>query len=72
MAGEYRSRHPERTVLYRVLFHHFERFVAEYEHFEKVYGYFSCVFSGCNKQNTWTSSLKSGPDIMRVISSLNP
>jgi hypothetical protein len=23
--------HPERTVLYRVLFYHFERFVAEYE-----------------------------------------
>ena len=31
MAGIYRPRHPERTVLYRVLFHHFERFVAEYE-----------------------------------------
>jgi len=38
--GIYRSRHPERTVLYRVLFHHFERFVAEYERFEKAYGYF--------------------------------
>jgi len=31
MAGVYRPRHPERTVLYRVLFHHFERFLAEYE-----------------------------------------
>jgi hypothetical protein len=31
MAGFYRPRHPEKTVLYRVLFHHFERFVAEYE-----------------------------------------
>jgi len=31
MAGVYRPRHPERTVLYRVFFHHFERFVAEYE-----------------------------------------
>jgi hypothetical protein len=31
MAGVYRPRHPEPTVLYRVLFHHFERFVAEYE-----------------------------------------
>jgi hypothetical protein len=40
MAGFYRPRHPERTVLYRVLFHHFERFVAEYEaRFEKEYGY---------------------------------
>jgi len=41
MAGVYRPRHPERTVLYRVLFHHFERFVAEYEErFEKAYGYY--------------------------------
>ncbi|MGA2585906.1 MAG: hypothetical protein ABSF88_02600 [Candidatus Aminicenantales bacterium] len=40
MAGVYRPRHPERTVLYRVLFHHFERFVAEYERFAKAYGYF--------------------------------
>jgi len=31
MAGVYRPRHPERTVLYRVLFHYFERFLAEYE-----------------------------------------
>jgi hypothetical protein len=31
MAGIYRPRHPEQTVLYRVLFHHFERFVADYE-----------------------------------------
>jgi hypothetical protein len=40
MAGVYRPRRPERTVLYRVLFHHFERFVAdqEYERFEKAYG----------------------------------
>jgi hypothetical protein len=39
--GIYRPRHPERTVLYRVLFHHFERFVAEYEsRFERDYGYF--------------------------------
>ena len=29
--GFNRPRHPERTVLYRVLFHHFERFVAEYK-----------------------------------------
>ena len=41
MAGMYRPRHPERTVHYRVLFHHFERFVAEYEgRFEREYGYF--------------------------------
>ena len=41
MAGEYRPRHPERTVLYRVLFHHFDRFLTEYEsRFEREYGYF--------------------------------
>jgi hypothetical protein len=40
MAGVYRPRHPERTVLYRVLFHHFDRFVAEYEgRSDKDYGY---------------------------------
>ena len=39
MAGVYRPRHPERTVLYRVLFHYFERFLAEYEsRFEREYG----------------------------------
>ena len=36
MAGVYRPRHLERTVLYRVLFHYFDRFLAEYEgRFEK-------------------------------------
>jgi hypothetical protein len=41
MAGVYRRRHPERTVLYRMLFHHFERFLTEYEgRFEREYGYF--------------------------------
>jgi hypothetical protein len=38
MAGVYRPRHPERTVLYRVLFHHFDRFLTEYEsRFEREY-----------------------------------
>jgi hypothetical protein len=41
MAGVYRPRHPERTVLYRVLFHYFDRFLAEYEgRFERDYGFF--------------------------------
>ncbi|MGA2587528.1 MAG: transposase [Candidatus Aminicenantales bacterium] len=41
MAGVYRPRHPERAVLYRVLFPHFEKFVAEYEErFERTSGYF--------------------------------
>jgi len=37
----YRPRHPEKTVLGQVLFHHFEQFVAEYENrFERQYGFF--------------------------------
>ena len=44
MAGIYRQRHPERTVFYRVLFHHFEQFLQEYEsRFERGYGYFRPV-----------------------------
>jgi hypothetical protein len=40
MAGVYRPRHPERTILYRVLFHSFDQFLAEYEsRFEKEYGF---------------------------------
>jgi hypothetical protein len=31
VSGIYRPRHPERTALYRVLFHNFDRFLAEYE-----------------------------------------
>ena len=43
-AGVYRPRHPERTVLYRVLFHHFDRFLAEYEsRFEKEYGFLRSI-----------------------------
>lgn len=38
-AGEYRPRHPERTVLYRVLAQHFERFVQVYdERFAPTHG----------------------------------
>jgi hypothetical protein len=41
MAGVYRPRHPERTVLYQVLFHYFDSSLAEYEsRFEKEYGCF--------------------------------
>ena len=40
MAGVYRPRHPERTVLCRVLFRHFDRFLTEYEsRFEREYGF---------------------------------
>jgi hypothetical protein len=41
VAGVYRPRHPERNVVFRMIFHHFGRFVAEYEgRFEKEYGCF--------------------------------
>ena len=40
MARIYRQRHPEKTILYRVLFHHFEEFLSEYDsRFEKAYAY---------------------------------
>jgi len=40
VAGVYRPRHPERTVLYRVLFHYFDQFLQEYEsRFEREYGF---------------------------------
>ncbi len=46
MAGVYRPRHPERTVLYRVLFHYFDRFLTEHEHrFEKDYGFLRLIIS---------------------------
>lgn len=41
MAGIYQPRHPERTALYRVLFHYFDQFLAEFEsRFEKEFGFF--------------------------------
>ena len=44
MAGVYRPRHPERTVLYQVLFHYFDQFVSEYEkRFQQEYGFFRPV-----------------------------
>jgi ribosomal protein S27E len=40
MGRFYYQRHPEGTVLYRVLFHYFEQFLHEYENqFERLYGY---------------------------------
>ena len=40
MAGVYRPRHRERTALYRVLFHYFDRFLTEHEsRFEREYGF---------------------------------
>jgi hypothetical protein len=40
MTAIYRQRHPERTVLYRVLTTHFDAFVCRYETlFQRRYGY---------------------------------
>jgi hypothetical protein len=48
MAGVYRPRHPERTVLYRVIFHHFDRFLAEYEdRFQREYGFLYVIEIDC-------------------------
>jgi hypothetical protein len=47
MAGVYRPRHPEQTVLYRALFHHFDRFLTEYEsRFERDYGFLRPIVKG--------------------------
>ena len=44
MAGVYRPRHPERMVLYRVFFHYFDRFLADYEgRFEKECGFLRLI-----------------------------
>ena len=44
MGGVYRARHPERPVLYRMLFHHFDGFLTEYEiRFEQDYVFFRPV-----------------------------
>jgi hypothetical protein len=44
-ARVYRPRHPERTLLYRALAHHFERFLRAYEaRFQRGHGYLrGCV-----------------------------
>ena len=68
MAGFYRPRHPERTVLYRVLFHHFDRFLIEYEsRFEKEYGFFRPIdkeaverYLDCGNPR-WQGRLSLGP-----------
>ena len=44
MATIYKQRHPETTVLYRVLTTHFDSFLARYETlFQRRYGYFRPV-----------------------------
>ena len=47
MSRVYQPHHPERTVLYRMLFHYFEQFLLEYENrFEKEYGYLRPIIQG--------------------------
>ncbi|MGB7294289.1 MAG: transposase [Candidatus Aminicenantales bacterium] len=47
----YRPRNPERTVLYRVLFHYLDRFLAEYEgRFEKEYGFLRPIIKGVGER----------------------
>jgi hypothetical protein len=49
----YRQRHPERTPFYSVLFHHFDRFVGQYDlRFEKHYGAWRPVIARVWK-NIW-------------------
>jgi len=49
MAGVYRPRHPERTVLYRVLSRHFEQFLAEYEDRFEPYLHFLVIEGGVDE-----------------------
>jgi len=63
MAGFYRPRHPERTVLYRVLFHHFDRFLTEYESlFEKEFG---SLFQNRGRERAYARGYRGHTDIWR-------
>jgi len=77
VAGIYRPRHPERTVLYWVLFHYFDQFLAEYEsRFEREYGflrpiikevverYFDCGNPRCGSN---TSRQQTAQSFVRVL-----
>jgi hypothetical protein len=44
MAGVYRLRHPERTVLYRVLFHYFGRFLTDYAVVDRIMHHLKLTF----------------------------
>jgi hypothetical protein len=70
VAGVYRPRHPERTVLYPVLFHYFDQFRHEYEsHYEKDYGLYADAHRGKVKK----ASLKTFPlRIVEGISGVSP
>ena len=62
-AGEklYRPRRPEKTVFYSVLYHHYERFAAEYEErFEREYGRWRNVISQTVRKYLDCGNLKRG------------
>ena len=61
MAGVYRPRHPESTVHYRMLFHYFDRFLAEYEsRFEKEYGFLRPVIKEVVERYLYCGNSRSG------------
>jgi len=66
MSGIYRQHHPERTVFYRVLFHYFDEFVAEYENrFERENGYFRPVIQEVIEKYLDCSNPKNGFALIR-------
>jgi hypothetical protein len=59
--GVYRQRHPEKTPFYSVLFHHFDRFVGEYDlRFERRYGRWRPVISRVVEKYLDCGILKNG------------
>ncbi len=60
-ATPYRPRRPERTVAYRALAHHFERFLQVYEdRFEPAFGYLRAVVKKAVYQYLDCGILESG------------
>ena len=69
MSGIYRPRHPERTVLYRVLFYHFGRFLTEYEsRFEREYGFFRQIVKEVVKRSLDCGNRRCGFARIRCLS----
>jgi hypothetical protein len=66
VSGIYRHRHPERTVIYRVLFHYFDRFLAEYEpRFEREYGFLRPIIKEVVERYLDCSNPRSGFALIR-------
>ena len=79
MARVYHPRHRERTVLYRVSFHHFDRFLIEYKNrFEKQYAFFRPIirevverYLDCGNSCCGFASIRC-PNCRRSVSSCFP